>query len=110
MGRYFAIGILRQYHSPNMNAAQAKELAIKCLQILYLRDCGAGNNIQIGVFTDCGIEISEPIFIETQWYLSFYHLGRTMIFTNPQFRCLWLAVNFRPLLCWLSTSINRLHT
>ncbi|SIO73317.1 20S proteasome subunit beta 7 [Babesia microti strain RI] len=67
MGRYFAIGILRQYHSPNMNAAQAKELAIKCLQILYLRDCGAGNNIQIGVFTDCGIEISEPIFIETQW-------------------------------------------
>ncbi|EDO05803.2 Proteasome subunit family protein [Babesia bovis T2Bo] len=67
MGKYFAIGPLREKHNPNMTKDAARALAIDCMRLLYLRDCSAGDRIQIAYVTAQGIELEEPMQIQAEW-------------------------------------------
>ncbi|GIX64848.1 proteasome subunit beta type-4 [Babesia caballi] len=67
MGKYFAIGPLREKHSVKMSRAEARNLALGCMKLLFLRDCSAGGRIQIAYVTDRGVEFEEPLTLDTEW-------------------------------------------
>lgn len=67
MGKYFAIGPLREKHRNDMTKEEARDLAIGCLKLLFLRDCSAGDRIQIVYVTDKGTEFEEPFQLEAEW-------------------------------------------
>ncbi|GFE55483.1 20S proteasome subunit beta 7 [Babesia ovis] len=67
MGKYFAIGPLREKHNVNMSREDARSLAIECMNLLFLRDCSAGDRIQIAYVTDRGVEFEEPIQLTAEW-------------------------------------------
>lgn len=69
MGKYFAIGPLREKHRNDMTKEEARDLAIGCLKLLFLRDCSAGDRIQIVYVTDKGTEFEEPFQLEAEWYV-----------------------------------------
>ncbi|KAK2196185.1 bifunctional Proteasome [Babesia duncani] len=67
LGKYFAIGPLRQDYKPDMTKAEATELAIRCMRLLYLRDCSASDKIQVAYVTKDGVEIQDPVVITGKW-------------------------------------------
>ncbi|GBE62515.1 20S proteasome subunit beta 7 [Babesia ovata] len=67
MGKYFAIGPLREQHRANMSRDEARLLAIECMKLLFLRDCSAGDRIQIAYVTAQGVEFEEPMKLEGEW-------------------------------------------
>ncbi|ORM41309.1 Proteasome subunit beta type-4 [Babesia sp. Xinjiang] len=69
MGKYFAIGPLREKHDVNMSREEARELAIECMRLLFLRDCAAGDRVQIAYVTDKGVEFEGPMKLEAEWYV-----------------------------------------
>lgn len=38
------------------------------MRVLYYRDCRALNRVEFAVVTAKGVEISEPVELETKWY------------------------------------------
>ncbi|EKX72757.1 proteasome subunit, putative [Theileria equi strain WA] len=67
-GKYFAIGPLREEHRADMSKEEATDLAIRCMRLLYLRDCTASNKIQIAHVTKDGVVIQEPFFFDSKWH------------------------------------------
>ncbi|KAK1442380.1 proteasome subunit beta 4 like protein [Babesia gibsoni] len=67
MGKYFAIGPLREKHRLDMTKLEARDLAIGCLKLLFLRDCSAGDKIQICYVTEDGTEFEEPFKLDAEW-------------------------------------------
>ncbi|UKJ88864.1 proteasome subunit [Theileria orientalis] len=67
LGKYFAIGPLRDEHRPTMSLAEAKDLAVRCMRLLYLRDCAASVRVQVGYVTKNGVFIDEPFLLDSKW-------------------------------------------
>lgn len=68
-GSYIAQPMMRKAmeENPNMTVEQAKELMVRCLKVLFYRDCRSLNRFQIGVVSATENSISEPISAETDW-------------------------------------------
>uniref|UniRef100_A0A3B0NCI2 Proteasome subunit beta n=1 Tax=Theileria annulata TaxID=5874 RepID=A0A3B0NCI2_THEAN len=67
LGKYFAIGPLREEHRNDFTLSEAKELALKCMRVLYLRDCQASLRVQVGYVNKDGVFIEEPFLLDTKW-------------------------------------------
>ena len=66
-GQHLAIPILRKEHRKDMNAAEAKALLEKCMEVLIYRDCRTLNKFILATITKEGPKISEPYSIKTYW-------------------------------------------
>lgn len=71
-GAYIALPILRQAQeaNPNMSQAEARELLVRCLKVMYYRDARSWNKYQIAVATAQGVTISDPLQAETDWSIA----------------------------------------
>lgn len=68
-GSYIAQPMLRKAmeENPDMTIDEAKKLMVRCLRVLFYRDCRALNRFQIGVVAEGECTISEPISADTDW-------------------------------------------
>lgn len=66
-GLHLATPILRDLWRPNMTEPEAKALLLKCMEVLFYRDCRTINNIQVARITAAGSSIDAPVAIATKW-------------------------------------------
>eukprot|EP01068_Selenidium_serpulae_P013937 Selendium_serpulae@DN6028_c0_g1_i6.p1 len=64
-GSYFATPLLRARCKPDMTEQEARKLIHDCFVILYNRDCQAHYMVQFSKATANGVEIEEPVKIQT---------------------------------------------
>ena len=69
MGAYIALPMMRKAlaDNPDMTIDEAKEVMIRCLRVLFYRDCRSLNRFQIGVVSPTEVSISEPLSADTDW-------------------------------------------
>merc|ERR1719265_2864897 len=70
-GSYLAMPILRNEWRADLSYEEASQLAVKCLQICFYRDCRAYNKIQIGKCDAAGVTIGDPSRLNTSGATSF---------------------------------------
>ena len=68
-GKHFCNPILSSYWDPTLGEQETKELLKKCFEVLFLKDCHASDSIQFTVITSKGVNIEEPIRLQTKWQL-----------------------------------------
>lgn len=68
-GSYIAQPMMRRAmeENPDMSVEEAKVLMVRCLKVLFYRDCRSLNRFQIGVVTGTDSSISDPISADTDW-------------------------------------------
>jgi len=68
-GSYIALPMMRKAlaEKPDMSVEEAKAVLVRCLRVLFYRDCRSLNRFQIGVVSDSETSISEPISADTDW-------------------------------------------
>jgi len=72
-GAHFAYPLLRKgYEDLNggqMSITDARKLLADVMRVLFYRDCKTINKISIGVIDANGVQIAEPISVQTDWNL-----------------------------------------
>jgi len=66
-GAHLAVPLLRNDWKADISLEDAKQLAVKCLQLCFYRDCRAFNQIQIGTCDGENVTIGEPFAIDHFW-------------------------------------------
>ncbi|KAJ1678528.1 Proteasome subunit beta type-7 [Spiromyces aspiralis] len=70
LGKHYAQPIMRkalETKGEDMSEDEAREVLLQCLRVLYYRDTRSLNVYQIGKVTDGGVEISEPLHLDSDW-------------------------------------------
>lgn len=65
-GKYFSIGPLREEYREDFTFEEARSMALRCLKVLFLRDCTAGSRVQIARVDSSGVHLEEPIVIDAK--------------------------------------------
>lgn len=66
-GHHFAMPILRKSWREDLTLEEAKKLLLECMRICLYRDCRTINRIQIAKVDGSGVDISEPVQMDTKW-------------------------------------------
>ena len=69
-GKHLAQPLMRkelEEKGENMTEEEARELMEKCLRVLFYRDGRSFNQYQIGKVTAEGVEVSDPIHLDSDW-------------------------------------------
>jgi len=68
-GSYIALPMMRKEleNNPDMTVAEARLLMVRCLRVLFYRDCRSLNRFQIGTVTATESSVSEPLSADTDW-------------------------------------------
>lgn len=76
-GAYVAVPLLRGAleKNPNMNRQEAEELMIKCMEVVYYRDCYSMNKFELAIITPDGIEVKGPLSASAKWGIAHYVRG-----------------------------------
>ncbi len=56
--------------TPQLTEAQARELLVRCLRVLYYRDARSLNRYEIAVITADGVKVDAPASAPTNWEIS----------------------------------------
>lgn len=72
-GAHFALPLLRKGFAEKggleMSEVDAKKLVASVMRVLFYRDCKTINKITFGKVDTNGVDISEPISVQTDWNL-----------------------------------------
>ena len=66
-GNHLARPLFREFHRPDMSAAEAEELLKKSLRVCYYRDKQSINKFQIARVDGDGVQVSEPFALDVTW-------------------------------------------
>jgi len=71
-GAHIALPLMRKAatDNPNMTLEQARKLIEDCLRVLFYRDARSSRKVQISVANENGLEISQPIELDTYMWTS----------------------------------------
>lgn len=72
MGQQMARPIFRAEHHKDMTEEEAVSLLQKCLRVLFYRDRGASDKVQIAKVTKDGVVISSPYALTSKWDYKFF--------------------------------------
>eukprot|EP01133_Synstelium_polycarpum_P009125 gene9125-10701_t len=64
-GAHMALPLMRNAYRPDLTLDEAKKLILDCLRVLFFRDARSSKKVQISVASANGLEISEPIELDT---------------------------------------------
>jgi len=68
-GSYIAQPLLRRSYRPDMSFEEARQLLLKCMEVLYYRDARTYNRLQLANVNADGVVISDPFELPTDWSL-----------------------------------------
>ncbi len=72
-GAHFAYPLLRKgykdFNGGDMRIDNARKLLADTMRVLFYRDCKTRNKITFGIIDKNGVNISDPISIQTDWNL-----------------------------------------
>ncbi len=66
-GLHLATPLLREGWRADLTEAEARALLLKCMEVLFYRDCRTVNNIHIAKITAAGPVIDAPVSLQTKW-------------------------------------------
>jgi len=66
-GAHLALPLIRDAWKADLSEADARALLVKCLKVLYYRDCRASANVKFSTVTSAGVNIEEEQMLETVW-------------------------------------------
>lgn len=67
LGMHLALPILRAAWREDMTQEEAKELVLSTMKVLYYRDTRSINRVVVATVSQAGMEIAEPLVMDTQW-------------------------------------------
>lgn len=71
-GNHLARPIFRSEHREDMTEEEALRLLEKCLRVLFYRDRGSLNKVQVAIVTEAGVNISKPYALTSNWGYEFF--------------------------------------
>ncbi|KAJ3424318.1 proteasome subunit beta type-4 [Anaeramoeba flamelloides] len=75
-GTYFALPLMRKAYKKDMERDKALEVLRDCLTVLFYRDCRTINRYVFAEITKEGVNITEPVEIETKWEIADWQEGK----------------------------------
>ena len=66
-GMHLALPIMRKEWKEGLTEDAAREILIKCMKVLFYRDCRTLNNITFAVVDDEGPRVEDPVVLDTEW-------------------------------------------
>jgi 20S proteasome subunit beta 7 len=66
-GHHLGTPLLRKYWRADLTEAEARQLLEDCMRVCLYRDCRTINRIQFARVTADGVQILEPVKIDTKW-------------------------------------------
>lgn len=66
-GEYLGLPLLRKAYREDITVAEAKKVVEEIMKVLYYRDARTIDRVQIACVTEKGVDIGEPIKLETEW-------------------------------------------
>ncbi|XP_018324354.1 proteasome subunit beta type-4 [Agrilus planipennis] len=72
-GAYIAIPLLRDAFekNPNPTEQEARDLVVKCMEVLFYRDARSFPKFQLAVITKEGVSIEGPLDIKQNWEVAY---------------------------------------
>jgi len=68
-GAYIAQPLLRKGYRSDLSLEEARQLLLKCMEVLYYRDARTYNRLQIATVNRDGVFVSDPFELPTDWSL-----------------------------------------
>jgi len=69
-GLYYAMPLLRKHYRNDLSLNEARTVIALGMKVLFYRDCKMINKFQFCVIDKHGVNISEPVALDTAWDLS----------------------------------------